>query len=223
MRTNAFSISLLFGLLLFGGLGNTFAQTFDIASGGLPTITGAVGGSVAGSSSTNSNLSVTINFGEVSPANKNNIVKVVVPIAVRSTSPYNVTAVVTGATNVNAQAIQRTDIGFGANNMHSMGGLLARTCDESPHIFAPQFDDDPASVFFIAANGRVAYPATLNNLLTSATILSGPPLSFLTAARLSNNGYTFNAIFTITPQFYAPGTANLTVTFTILSGPNVPC
>src|ERR1700755_1222840 len=104
MRTNAFSISLLLYLLLFGGLGNTFAQTFDIASGGLPTITGAVGGSVSGSSSTNSNLSVTINFGEVSPANKNNIVKVIVPIAIRSTAPYKVTAAVTGATHANAQA-----------------------------------------------------------------------------------------------------------------------
>ncbi|HEV7646044.1 MAG TPA: hypothetical protein VGO50_19060 [Pyrinomonadaceae bacterium] len=223
MKKSTFSIPILFCLLFIGGLGSVFAQAFDISSGGLPTITGALGGSVTGSSSTTTNLSVTINFGEVSPKNTNNIVKVVVPIAVRSTSPYKVTATVTGSTNTNPQAIQRTDIGFGANNMHSMGGLLARNCDESPHLFATPFSNDPAGNVMIAANGRVAYLSTLNNVATSTTILSGPELSFLTAARLSNNGYIFNAIFTITPQFYASGTANLTITFTISSGPNVPC
>jgi hypothetical protein len=223
MNKSTFSIPILFCLLFIGGLGTVFAQAFDISSGGLPTITGALGGSVTGSSSTTTNLSVTINFGEVSPKNINNIVKVIVPIAVLSTSPYKVTATVTGSTNTNPQAIQRSDIGFGANNMHSMGGILARTCDESPHLFASPFSNDPASNVMIASNGRVAYLSTLNNVATSTTILSGPELSFLTAARLSNNGYIFNAIFTITPQFYASGTANLTVTFTISSGPNVPC
>src|SRR2546430_17530144 len=82
------------------------AQTFDISSGGQPTITGASGGSVTGSSSLLNDLTVTINFGEISPANTNSIVYVVVPIGIRSTLPYQVTVTRTGPSNANAQALQ---------------------------------------------------------------------------------------------------------------------
>src|ERR1041384_3420626 len=167
MKKSTFSIPILFCLLFIGGLGSVFAQTFDISSGGLPTMTGALSGSVTGGSSVTTNLSVTINFGEVSPKNTNNIVKVIVPIAVRSTAAYKVTATVTGSTNANVQAIQRSDIGFGANNMRSMGGILARTCDESPHLFASPFGNEPAGHVTFAANGRVVYPSTLNNVAAS--------------------------------------------------------
>ena len=44
------------------------AQALDISSGGQPTITGAVNGSITGSASVLNDLVVTINFGEVSPA-----------------------------------------------------------------------------------------------------------------------------------------------------------
>ena len=57
------------------------AQALDISSGGQPTITGAVNGSVTGSASVLNDLVVTVNFGEVSPLNPNAIVKVIVPIA----------------------------------------------------------------------------------------------------------------------------------------------
>src|ERR1700752_3446677 len=53
------------------------AQALDISSGGQPTIAGALNGSVTGSVSVLDDLIVTINFGEVSPANTNAIVKVV--------------------------------------------------------------------------------------------------------------------------------------------------
>ena len=76
MRTAKF---ILFMGLSLAGLGvDMHAQTFDISSGGAPTITGAVGGSVTGSSSVLNNLLVTINFGEVSPSNTNSIVKITV-------------------------------------------------------------------------------------------------------------------------------------------------
>lgn len=214
---------LLFLILIVSqAVGGTFAQTFDISSGGLPTMTGAVGGSVVGSASVTTNLVVTINFGELSPSNTNNIVKVTVPIAVRSLQPYRVTATVAGVFNGNPQAVQRTDIGFGANNMRAMG-LLSRNCTNSNHIFAPPFNNDPAANVTINGAGRATYPSTLNNVGVGTTILSGPTLSILTAGRFTINGYIFDAIFTITPQFYAAGSTTATVTFTISAGPNVPC
>lgn len=220
MRKSSFPILLI--VLFVASLGNVLAQALDISSGGAPTITGALSGSVVGSSSVLNDLVVTINFGEISPANKNNIVKVVVPIAIRSNRTYQVSALVTGSINANAQALQRSDIGFGVNNLRSMGAN-ARVCTRSSHIFYSPFKNDPSSNMTINAAGRATYPSTLNNVGVSTVILSGPRLSVGNAARQTNNGYIFDAIFTITPQFFATGVTSATITFTIASGPASPC
>lgn len=208
-------------LILMATLG-TYAQTFDISSGGTPTITGALNGSVSGNSSTTTDLTVTINFGEVSPTNTNSIVKVVVPIAIRSLAPYRVTAAISGGQNANAQAIQRSDIGFSVANIRRTG-FLSRACSDSDHIFYSPFTVDPSTAVTYSASGRAAYPGDLSDLGASTTILSGPTLSWLTASPLTYNAHIFDATFAITPQFYAPGTTTAIVTFTISSGPNVPC
>jgi hypothetical protein len=220
MKKITFSIPILLCLLFVGGLSSLFAQTFDISSGGAPTITGAVGGSITGSSSTTSNLAVTVNFGEISPSNTNNIVKVIVPVSIRSLDEYKVAVTITGGTNTNTQALQRSDIGFGIANLQRTG-ILSRDCEN--HTIVSLFNNDPATTRFISASGRAAYPSSLNNISTSTTILSGPPLSWLTAARVTYNAWEFDAIFAVTPQFYASGITNATITFTISAGPAVPC
>lgn len=215
MKTSTFSIPILFCLLFVGGLGNAVAQTFDISSGGAPTITGALSGSVTGSSSVLNNLSVTINFGEVSPANANSIVKVTVPIAIRSTAGYRVRVTATSSTGASAQAVQRTDIGFGVRNIRSMGAN-ARVCTNNNHTFVALFNNDPAASVTINAAGRATYPSTLNNVGTNTLILSGPRLTYdITPVRQTNNGYIFDAILVITPQFFASGATTATLTFTI--------
>ena len=223
MKQSTFSIPILFCLLFIGGLGDAVAQTFDISSGGAATITGALSGSVTGSSSVLNNLSVTINFGEVSPANTNSIVKVVVPIAIRSSTRYQVAVTYSGSMGASAQAVQRTDIGFGANNLRSMGAK-AKVCTNSSHIFRSPFNNDPATGVTINAAGRATYPSTLNNVGASTVILSGPQLtSDISPVRQTNNGYIFDAIFAITPQFYAVGSTTATLTFTISLGPTSSC
>ena len=223
MNVRIAGIPILFCLLLLGGLCNIYAQNFDISSGGAPTITGALSGSVTGSSSVLNDLLVTINFGEVSPKNTNNIVKVVVPIAIRSSKAYQVVVSAAGATNANPQAIQRSDVGFGVNNFRSLGAL-AGACTHSPYIFYAPFNNDPASNVTINAAGRATYPSTLNNIGASTVILSGPRLSLGAATpRLINNGYAFDAILTLTPQFFAAGVTSTTLTFTIQAGPNANC
>src|SRR2546429_5015669 len=94
-------------MLIVCAVNTISAQTFDISSGGQPTITGALGGSVTGSASVLNNLVVTINFGEVSAANTNSIVKVVVPIAIRSTQPYRVSVSLAGLGSANPQVYSR--------------------------------------------------------------------------------------------------------------------
>lgn len=204
------------------GLGSASAQALDISSGGAPTIAGSLGGSVSGSSSVLNNLVVTINFGEISPKNTSGIVKVTVPVAVRSNQAYKVTVTYSGSTNANAQALQRSDIGFGLINWRAMGSN-SRVCSRSSHIIYSPFNNDPSSNVTIGAAGRAQYPSDLADVTAGTVILSGPRLSSGGASRATNDGYIFDAVFTVTPQFYAAGVTSATLTFTISAGPNAPC
>jgi hypothetical protein len=201
----------------------TFAQALDISSGGQPTITGAVNGSVTGSASVLNDLVVTINFGEVSPLNPNAIVKVIVPVALRSNQPYQVAVTTSGLSNANAQAVQAADVGFGLQNIRVLGGA-GQDCNQSTHIIRSPFNNDPALNATVGTNGRVSYSSSLGNLSGSTIILSGPELSKNNSSkRQQSDGYVFDAIFTLTPQFFAPGVSSATLIFNISPGPNVPC
>ena len=122
MRLRNVTYSLLVVLVCLAFARTTSAQALDISSGGQPTITGAVGGSVTGSLNVTDDLVVTINFGEVSPLNTNSIVKVMVPFALRSNQPYQVSVSMSGLTNANGQAVQASDVGFGIQNPRLLGG-----------------------------------------------------------------------------------------------------
>ncbi|HZI49089.1 MAG TPA: hypothetical protein VFD75_14935 [Pyrinomonadaceae bacterium] len=223
MRLRPVTYSFLIALILLAASQKTSAQALDISSGGLPTITGAVGGSVTGSSDVRNDLAVTINFGEVSPLNTNSIVKVVVPVALRSNQPYQVAVSMSGLNNANAQAVQPSDVGFGVQNVRVLGGA-GKICTQSTHTIRSPFDNDPALSATVGANGRVSYSSSLGNLAGATVILSGPQLSKNNSSiRQQSDGYVFDAIFTLTPQFFASGISSATLIFTISAGPNVPC
>jgi hypothetical protein len=223
MRLRQFTCSLLFLLIVLAIAPATFAQALDISSGGQPTITGAVSGSVTGSANVVNDLVVTINFGEVSPLNPNSIVKVVVPIGIRSTQPYQVAVSMSGLTNANAQAVQAADIGFGIQNLSLLGGA-GKICTQSPHLIRSPFNNDPGNSATVGGNGRVSYASSLANLSGFTVVLSGPELSKNNSTkRQQSDGYSFDAIFTLTPQFFAAGVSSATLIFTISPGPNAPC
>jgi hypothetical protein len=223
MRLVKVTYSLLIALLLLAFAQTTSAQALDISTGGLPSITGAVNGSVTGDANVTNDLVVTINFGEVSPLNTNSIVKVVVPIAIRSNQPYQVAVSMSGLNNANAQALQASDIGFGLQNIRLLGGA-GKICSQSTHIVPSPFNNDPATTATIGSNGRVSYSSSLTNLFGSTVILSGPELSKNNSIkRQQSDGYVFDVIFTLTPQFFASGVSSATLIFTISPGPNVPC
>ena len=223
MRLARFTISFFAVLILFGVAQTASAQALDISSGGQPTITGAVNGSVTGSASVLNDLIVTIDFGEVSPLNTNSIVKVVVPIALRSNQPYQVSVSVSGLNNANSQALQAADVGFGLQNPRLLGGA-GKICNQSTHIISSPFNNDPAISATVSPSGRVSYSSSLANLSGSTVILSGPELSKNNSSkRQQSDGWIFDAIFTITPQFFVAGTSSATLIFSIAPGPNVPC
>ena len=223
MRLRHLTYSLFTVVILVAFAQTASAQALDISSGGLPTITGAVNGSVTGNSSVLGDLVVTINFGEVSPLNTNSIVKVIVPIALRSNQPYQVAVSTTGLTNANAQALQASDVGLGLQNVRVLGGA-GKVCTQSTHTIRSPFNNDPAAAATVGSNGRVSYPSSLGSLPGSTVILSGPELSKNNSInRQQSDGYVFDAIFVVTPQFFATGVSSATLTFSISAGPNVPC
>jgi hypothetical protein len=223
MRKRHFTYLFLTVLIFFALAQPALAQALDISSGGQPTITGAVSGSVTGSANVTSDLLVTINFGEVSPLNTNSMVKVVVPVAIRSNQPYQVAVTMSGLTNVNVQAVQASDVGFGIQNLRLLGGA-GKICNQSTHIIRSPFDNDPAISATVGSNGRIVYSSSLSDLSGSTVILSGPELSKNSSSkRQLSDGYVFDAIFTLTPQFFATGVSSATLIFSISPGPNVPC
>ena len=224
---NTFRILVLFGVVSLAGLGKVVAQTFDIASGGLPTMTGALGGSVTGSSSTTTNLNVTINWGEISPANTNGRVVVTVPVAIRSIAAYQINVVTTGGTNVNPQGLQRTDIGFGLNrSFTSMGANAFGGCTSTSDVFNAAITADPTVGVTLNAAGRTTYVSSLNNTSTLTDVLHGPRLSVTSAGAgrgRTDNGWIIKFVFCVTPQFYATGVTTTTVTISIGAGPGPDC
>jgi len=223
MRLRELPFALLSALIFLAFAQTISAQALDISSGGQPTITGAIGGSVTGSADVRNDLVVTINFGEVSPLNTTSIVKVVVPVALRSNQPYQVAVSMSGLNNANAQAVQASDVGFGLQNIRVLGGA-GKICTQSAHTIRSPFDNDPSLSATVGASGRVSYTSSLGSLSGSTVILSGPQLSKNNSAiRQQSDGYVFDAIFTLTPQFFAAGVSSATLIFTISAGPNVPC
>ena len=218
LRTSLFILS-----ISLAGLGSISAQTHDISSGGLPTITGSRGGSVTGSSVTTNDLNVTVNWGEISPANTNGIVTVTVPIAIRSLAAYQIGVAVTGGTNANPQGLQKSDIGFGLKRSFQQMGANSQNCTKSTDVFNPAITADPTVGTSIDAAGRVKYVSSLNTITGSTVILNGPQLSIGSAGRRTDNGWIITVVFAVTPQFYASGITTTTVTFTIGSGPLLVC
>jgi hypothetical protein len=202
---------------------SSYAQALDISSGGQPTITGSVNGSVTGSSSVLNDLVVTVNFGEVSALNTNPIVKVTVPIALRSNQPYQVSVSVSGISNANGQGLQASDVGLGIQNPRLLGGA-GKVCNQSTHIISSPFDNDPATAATIGTDGRVVYPSSFGSLSGSTVILTGPELSKNNSSkRQQSDGWVFDVILAITPQFFSAGVSSATLVFSIAPGPSVPC
>jgi hypothetical protein len=223
-RLRALTIVVLtLSVVLGADFSPVLAAKFDMGSAGLPTITGSVGGSVSGSSTLLANLSVTVNFGELSPVNANTIVEVVIPIAMRSDSAYTMAVTISGTQSGDVNAVRFSDIGFGIQNLRSFGN--AATICGGNSIIASPFNNDPSSSFTInGATGRAQYSSSLANLGASTQVLNGPQLSTNFNSSGSNDGWAFDAILAVKPQYYTPGgLSSITLTFTISGGSAFSC
>src|ERR1044071_9865331 len=86
---------------------------------GVPVIAGGLGATVIKSQNHYSSLVVSVNFGEVSPINRNRFIRVILPVTVRGRPPYDVTATATIAGE--ESVLNLTDIGFAVQNLRKAG------------------------------------------------------------------------------------------------------
>src|SRR6185369_13257092 len=137
--------------------------------------------------------------------------------------PYQVAVSMSGLNNANAQAVQASDVGFGIQNVRLLGGA-GKICTQSTHIIRSPFNNDPALTATVGSNGRVSYQSSLGSLSGSTVILSGPELSMHNGSkRQQSDGWIFDAVFTLTPLYFASGVSSATLIFSISPGPSVTC
>ena len=222
-RLRRIAVTSLSCALVFAATHSAQAARYDIGSAGLPTISGNVGGSVSGSSTLLSALAVTVNFGEISPINSNQIIQIVVPIAMRTDSAYQVAVTRSGSIGGDANSLQFTDIGFGIQNLRSFGNTPT-SCGINSIIHTPFNNDPSSSVTINGSTGRAQYSSSLANIGTSTVVLNGPQLSNNFGGSGQNDGWAFDAVLAVKPQFYTPGTSGaITLTFVISSGSAFAC
>lgn len=193
----------------------TVSKFVEINSGGAVTLSGNSGGGVTTDGVANSPLAVSINLGELGPANLNSFVTAQVPLKLRSNAAYvlSMAATVTSSGST-ASRITAADVGFGLGTV-SRTGLGVNSGSDTNAT-----SGDPT----LAANGSVngtsgryeftAVRSNLNAFSSNTTALSGPII--MNAVPRSNaNGLTVPAFFAIKPQFFENGTTTISVTFTV--------
>jgi hypothetical protein len=216
------AVGLTVCLLVVGGCTPLWSQVdqFDIGSAGTPTITGNSGGSIT-ATPVDTAMVVTVNFGELSPLNGNGLVRVVIPILLRTTAPFEVTATAGPASSGDPNAVRPTDIGFGIQNVRRLPAGRTAACMT---VVAPFGNDPSMNRTLDPATGRTVYQSSLAQAGTPAVLLRGSRLSTgnIDRRKRDQNGWAFDVIITVVPQFYSSGSFNLVLTFNVGPGPS-PC
>jgi hypothetical protein len=193
----------------------TVSKFVEINSGGAVTLTGNSGGGVTTDGVTNSPLAVSINLGELGPANTNGFVTALVPLKLRSNASYvlSMSATVTSSGST-ANKIGAADVGFGLGTITRSGVGVNGGSDTNATSGDPTL---PANGSVNGGTGRYEFTAVRSNLSafsSATTALSGPYI--MNAVPRSNaNGLTVPAYFAVKPQFFENGTTTISVTFTV--------
>jgi hypothetical protein len=205
-------------------LQGTVSGYVEVRSGGPATISGNSGGGITNNKvkgdRLNSPTTLTIDFGDVGPANTNNWVTASVPIRLRSNLSYTLrmsaSAITYGGGTPDADSVTLADIGFGVTSAtrDTGGGIISGT-----DTIAANANGDPTSGANGAPNaaGRYVFNAnhSLNNYTASTTIVSGPRINHAMVPTANTNGLVITTLFAIKPQFFTVGSFSTSVTFTV--------
>ena len=194
----------------------TVSKFVEINSGGAVTLTGNSGGGVTTDGVLNSPLAVSINLGELGPANTNSFVTAQVPLKLRSNAGYvlSMSATVTSS-GTTSNRIGAADVGFGLGTVTRSGtGVNGTGTDTNATSGDPTL---AANGSVNGTSGRYEFTAVRSNLSAFAAATTALNGSFIMNAvpRSNSNGLTVPAFFAIKPQFFENGTTTISVTFTV--------
>jgi hypothetical protein len=197
-------------------LSATVSKFVEISSGGPVTLTGNSGGGVTTDGVNNSPLAVSINLGELGPANTNSFVTALVPLKVRSNAGYvlSMAATVTSSGST-TNRIGAADVGFGLGTVSRSGtGVNTAGSDTNATSGDPTL---AANGSINGTTGRYEFTAVRSNLsaFSSATTALSGPFIMNAVPRSNGNGLTVPAYFAVKPQFFENGTTTVSVTFTV--------
>ena len=223
-RTILLVVSLLLSAAVCSGQSTTGTVTMsatvskfvEINSGGAVTLTGNSGGGVTTDGVTNTPLAVSINLGELGPANANSFVSASVPLRLRSNAGYvlSMSATVTSSGST-TNRIGAADVGFGLGTITRSGtGVNASGADTNATSGDPTL---AANGSVNGASGRYEFTAVRSNLsaFSSATTALSGAFIMNAVPRSNANGLTVPAFFALKPQFFENGTTTISVTFTV--------
>lgn len=197
----------------------------EVRAGGAATLTNNSGGGITNNKikgdKLNNPTTLTIDFGEVGPANAASFVTATVPLRLRSNVSYtlktSVAAITYGSGTPDANSVTLADIGFGVltATRDSGGGVAAGT-----DTIAATASGDPtggANGSVSGTTGRYTYNAghSLASYTSSTTVLTGPRVMNAMVPSANTNGLVVTTMFSIKPQFFTPGSFSTSVTFTI--------
>ena len=205
-------------------LQGTVSGYVEVRAGGPASISGNTGGGITNNKVKgdrfNSPTTLTIDFGDVGPANTNNWVTATVPVRLRSNLSYTLkmsaSAITYGSGTPDADSVTLADIGFGvtAAARDSGGSIISGT-----DTITASANGDPTSGANGATNaaGRYVFNAnhSLNNSTTSTTIVTGPRINHAMVPTANTNGLVITTMFAIKPQFFTVGSFSTSVTFTV--------
>ena len=164
--------------------------------------------------------------GSLTPANSANLTSGAVQFRIRcqDSAGYRVNALATftpgAAPTVNGgDTMGAKDVGIGIISVTRESSVITPRTD----TIAAGFNYDPATVtvldgvtpFTSAAMGR----ATLADLATSRTILSGPRIATSSSTSSNTNYLTVTLSLAALPQYFTPSAFSIVITLTILPGP----
>jgi hypothetical protein len=194
----------------------TVSKFVEINSGGAVTLTGNSGGGVTTDGVVNTPLAVSINLGELGPANTNSFVTASVPLKLRSNASYVLSMSATVASSGSTtNKIGAADVGFGLGTITRSGtGVNTTGTDTNATSGDPTL---AANGSVNGTSGRYEFTAVRSNLsaFSSATTALSGAFIMNAVPRSNSNGLTVPAFFAIKPQFFENGTTTISVTFTV--------
>lgn len=189
----------------------------DLTAAGAATLSGDSGGSVTTNNASGNPINVVADLGELGPSNTNSLVKLTVPIRVRSNVAYIVNMQATVNSGLATRGVTGNDVGFGVAP-DARSGVGVNTAGTDTGIAVEPTDSEGAADgtsgrwVWTAPAARLSSYSSASEIMSGAYVLDPVPAS-------NTSAVTADTFFAIKPQFFESSSTTINVTYTIVANP----